>query len=43
MPSSLDNPIKNIPDDKKIFLKSLAATKNTFKLMNEKDFFSMNG
>ncbi len=38
MSSSLDNLIKNIPDDNKVFLKSLATTE-TFKLINKKGYF----
>jgi hypothetical protein len=39
MSSSLDNLIKNIPDDIKHFLKSLAATESEFQLMNKKGYF----
>ena len=39
MSSSLDNLIKNIPDDNKLFLKSLAADENEFQLMNKKGYF----
>ena len=39
MSSSLDNLIKNIPDDNKLFLKSLAADDTQFQLMNKKGYF----
>ena len=39
MSSSLDNLIKNIPDDKKIFLKSLSKTDKEFEYMNRKGYF----
>jgi len=39
MSSSLDNLIKNIPDDNKHFLKSLASTETEFQLMNKKGYF----
>jgi hypothetical protein len=39
MSSSLDNLIKNIPDDNKHFLKSLASNEAEFQLMNKKGYF----
>jgi hypothetical protein len=39
MSSSLDNLIKNIPDDNKLFLKSLAEDDTQFQLMNKKGYF----
>ena len=39
MSSSLDNLIKNIPDDKKIFLKSLSNNDKEFEYMNRKGYF----
>jgi hypothetical protein len=39
MSSSLDNLIKNIPDDNKLCFKSLAATESEFQLMNKKGYF----
>lgn len=39
MSLSLDNLIKNIPDDRKIFLKSLAKTDKEFEYMNRKGYF----
>ena len=43
MSSSLDSLIKNLPDDKKNFLKSLAKSDKEFEFMNKKDIFLMNG
>ena len=42
MSSSLDNLIKNIPDENKAFFKSLAATQDIFELKNKGDIFHMN-
>ena len=39
MSSSLDNLIKNIPNENKVFLKSLSKTNEEFKLMNKKGYF----
>ena len=39
MSSSLDTLIKNIPDDNKIFIKSLSKTEDEFNYMNKKGYF----
>ena len=39
MSSSLDTLIKNIPDDNKIFIKSLSKTEDEFAYMNKKGYF----
>ena len=39
MSSSLDNLIKNIPNDNKVFLKSLSKTDTEFEYMNKKGYF----